>query len=77
LPSQELADKVAEELPPEETDCILESHQEYPNCPSEAFQDPPTHIAGLDLQAVLMALARQPNSQPKKRSKRGQGTRPV
>jgi len=58
LPSQELADKVAEELPPEGTDCILESHQEYPNCPSEAFQDPPTHIAGLDLQAVLMAFVR-------------------
>jgi len=53
----------------EEMEHILESLDEPLGHPHETTQNPHSDTLGLDLQAILMLLARQPNSHPKKRNK--------
>ena len=69
LLSQEPVNKVVEEPTPEEGKHTLESYDEHMDCPLNTPQNPHPNTSGLDLQAILMALARQPDLQPKKRTK--------
>jgi len=45
---------------------ILDSHNEQPDYLHDISQNPYPDTSGLDLQAILLTLARQPDSQPRK-----------
>jgi len=66
---QEPTGEMAQDPALEEVEHILESLDEPLGHPHETTQNPHSDTLGLDLQAILMLLARQPNSHPKKRNK--------
>jgi len=69
LLSQELTNNVAKESVPEGIEHTLDIHNEQPDHLHDASQNPHLDTSGLDLQAILLALAKQLDSQPKKRNK--------
>jgi len=69
LLSQELTNDVAKESVPQGVEHTLDIHNEQPDHLHDASQNPHLDTSGLDLQAILLALARQPDPQPKKRNK--------
>jgi len=69
LVSQEPIDEVIEESAPEGMECILEDSHKHSERPTTTPLNPLPDFLGLDLQAILMVLARQPNLQPKKWNK--------
>jgi len=66
---QEPTNDVAKEPVPEGVECTLDIHNEQPDHLHDTSQNPHSNTFGLDLQAILLALARQPDPQPKKRNK--------
>jgi len=66
---QEPTDNVAKEPVPEGVEYTLDIHNEQPDHLHNISQNPHSDTSGLDLQAILLALARQPDPQPKKRNK--------
>jgi len=69
LVSHEPIDEVIEESAPEGVERILEDPYEHSEQPTATPLNPLSDFLGVDLQAILMALARRPDSQPKKRNK--------
>jgi len=69
LVSHEPIDEVIEESAPEGVERILEDPHEHSERPTATPLNPLPDFSGVDLQAILMALARRPDSQPKKRNK--------
>ena len=69
LVSQEPIDKVIEESALEGVERILEDPHKHSEWPIATSLNPLPDFSGLDLQAILMALARRPNLQLKKRNK--------
>ena len=69
LVSHEPIDEVIEESAPEGVECILEDPHEHSERPTATPLNPLPDFSGVDLQAILMALARRPDSQPKKWNK--------
>lgn len=69
MASQKLIDEVIEESAPERMERILEDPYEHSELPTTTSLHPLPNISGLDLQVILIALARQPNLQLKKQNK--------
>ena len=69
LVSQEPIDEVIEESALEGVERILENLHEHSERPTATPLNPLPDFLGLDLQAILMVLARRPDLQPKKQNK--------
>jgi len=69
LLSQEPVDETVEDLAPEGVEHTLDTYDQQQDHLRDNSKNPHPDISGLDLQAILLALARQPDSQPRKRNK--------
>jgi len=69
LLSQEPVDKIVKDSAPEEVERTLDSHNQQQDHLHDNSQNPHPDTSGLDLQAILLALARRPDAQPRKRNK--------
>jgi len=66
---QEPVDEIVEDSAPEGMEYTLDSHDQQQDYPRDNSQNPYPDTSGLDLQAILLALARRPDAQPRKRNK--------
>jgi len=66
---QEPVDKMVEDSAPEGVEYTLNSHNQQQDHLHDNSQNPHLDTFGLDLQAILLALTRRPDSQPRKRNK--------
>jgi len=69
LLSQEPVDEIVEDSALEGVERTLDSYDQQQDHPRDNSQNPQLDTSGLDLQAILLALARRPDAQPRKRNK--------
>jgi len=69
LLSQEPVDEIVEDSAPEGVEHTLNSHNQQQDYLCDNSQNPHPDTSGLDLQAILLALARRLDAQPRKRNK--------
>jgi len=69
LLSQEPVDEIVEDSAPEGMEHILDSHDQQQDHSRDNSQNLHPDTFGLDLQAILLALVRRPDTQPRKKNK--------
>ena len=67
--SQEPVDETVKDSAPEGVEHTLDSYDQQQDHLHDNSKNPYPDTSGLDLQAILLVLARQPDSQPRKRNK--------